>query len=166
MFIPENMDKDAEKNYDSRGYAVKLLVHKLLGIFSSKVHSHYAVWMVGTVEDQGHSGLAWSGFKTSFCCLLVAWSSGSYFVPLCLSILTWKMRIMTLHSLWDDTNHTICDLFLSYCSFSQYGFCSINLAWKKRQISSTNQIFPHSVCPLCLTGGLSMSPLGSHWNWK
>lgn len=58
MFIPENMDKDAEKNYDSRGYAVKLLVHKLLGIFSSKVHSHYAVWMVGTVEDQGHSGLA------------------------------------------------------------------------------------------------------------
>lgn len=58
MFIPENMDKDAEKNDDSQGYAVKLLVHKLLGVFSSKVHTHRAVWMVGTVEDEGHSGLA------------------------------------------------------------------------------------------------------------
>lgn len=57
MLIAENMDRNAEKNDDYRGYAVKLLVHKLLGVFSSEVCSHSVARMVGTVEGEGHSGL-------------------------------------------------------------------------------------------------------------
>ena len=58
MFTAGHLNKNAEKNDDSQGYAVKLLVHKLPGVFPSEVRLHGMAWMVGTVEGEGHPGLA------------------------------------------------------------------------------------------------------------
>ena len=80
------MDKNVEKNDYYRGSAMKLLVHLLLGVFSTKGDLHGRTWTMGMVEDEGHSGL-WT-WMTQIQNLILLLVSGvafrellRYFVP-------------------------------------------------------------------------------------